>query len=108
MRAFVIFAFTALLATGCFPIPDPGANLCSPSRFVLPDDLTNFKSRLGENDTLLLSIDLSVCLFEGVEKMIITRRGDSIHVTTEYSESVFSPLKFEAPSRILRSYDTFS
>jgi thioredoxin-related protein len=44
------------------------------SGFNLQSDLTSFKTKMNEEDTLILLVDRSVCMYRAYEKVEITKK----------------------------------
>uniref|UniRef100_UPI00054D2DA9 hypothetical protein n=1 Tax=Altibacter lentus TaxID=1223410 RepID=UPI00054D2DA9 len=63
------------------------------SDFDLKKDLTDFKKKMTELDTLKIFFDHSVCTYEGYERIEITKHSDSIKVRTEFKELTFNDNK---------------
>ena len=59
------------------------------SDFNLKTDLTDFKNKMTELDTINLWIDHSICTYSGSERIEITRHADSIKIRTEFNEEMF-------------------
>ena len=60
------------------------------SDFNLKTDITSFKKRMTELDTIKIWIDHSACVYEGVERVEITKSKDSLNILTEYKEITFN------------------
>ncbi|GAA0744617.1 hypothetical protein GCM10009431_18930 [Gaetbulibacter jejuensis] len=60
------------------------------SDFNLKTDLTDFKKKMTELDTIKVFFDHSVCTYEGFERIEITKKSDSIKVRTEFKELTFN------------------
>ncbi len=56
------------------------------SDFNLKTDLTDFKRKMTELDTIKIFFDHSVCTYEGYERIEITKKSDSIKVRTQFKE----------------------
>jgi PBP1b-binding outer membrane lipoprotein LpoB len=63
------------------------------SDFNLKTDLTDFKKKMTDLDTIKVFFDHSVCTYEGYERIEITKQSDSIKVRTEFKELTFSENK---------------
>jgi len=63
------------------------------SDFNLKTDLTDFKKKMTDLDTIKVFFNHSVCTYEGYEKIEITKQSDSIKVRTEFKELTFSENK---------------
>lgn len=59
------------------------------SEFDLIADLTNFKQKMTELDTLTISFDHSVCTYQGYERIVITKKSDSISIVSNFKELTF-------------------
>ncbi|WP_299157046.1 hypothetical protein [uncultured Tenacibaculum sp.] len=58
-------------------------------KFNLITDITNFKKKMSELDTIKIWFNHSVCTYRGVERVKITKESDSIKIRTEYKEQTF-------------------
>jgi len=58
----------------------------SKSDFNLKTDLTDFKKKMTELDTIKVWFNHSVCTYQGYERIEITKFSDSIKVRTEFKE----------------------
>ncbi len=63
------------------------------SDFNLITDITDFKTKMTELDTIKVFFDHSVCTYEGYERIEITKQSDSIKVRTEFKELTFDENK---------------
>ena len=70
------------------------------SEFDLISDLTNFRQKMTELDTLTISFDHSVCTYQGYERIEITKQSDSISIVSNFKE-----LTFEENPKWERIYD---
>jgi hypothetical protein len=59
------------------------------SEFDLIADLTNFRQKMTELDTLTISFDHSVCTYQGYERIEITKKSDSINIVCNFKELTF-------------------
>jgi hypothetical protein len=59
------------------------------SEFNLKTDLTDFKNKMTELDTLKIWFNHSVCTYQGAERIEITKESDSIKIRTEFKEDTF-------------------
>ncbi len=59
------------------------------SEFDLIADLTNFRLKMTELDTLTISFDHSVCTYQGYERIEITKQSDSINIVSNFKELTF-------------------
>ena len=60
------------------------------SDFKLKIDLTDFKNKMTELDTIKIWFDHSVCTYQGAERIEITKESDSIKIRTEFREDTFN------------------
>lgn len=60
------------------------------SDFNIKTDLTDFKNKMTELDTIKIWFDHSVCTYQGVERIEITKKSDSIKIRTEFKEETFN------------------
>lgn len=59
------------------------------SDFNLRTDITDFKKKMTELDTINIWFDHSVCTYEGVERIEITKETDLIKIQTVFREDTF-------------------
>ncbi|WP_157823368.1 hypothetical protein [Olleya sp. 1-3] len=59
------------------------------SDFNLKSDFTELTNKMTELDTIKIWTNLSQCMYEGIEKLKITRKGDSLKIQPEFTESMF-------------------
>lgn len=65
----------------------PKAEINKPSSdFDLKTDINDFKFKMTELDTILVSFDHSLCEYQAHEKLEITKHKDSIQISMEYKE----------------------
>jgi hypothetical protein len=57
--------------------------------FNLKTDLTDFKKKMTESDTLKIWFNHSVCTYQGTERIEITKKSELIKIRTEYKEDTF-------------------
>jgi len=67
----------------------PNRTLLTKSNFELKTDITNFKDKMSELDTIKFFMNHSVCSYFGFEKITITKKIDSIKVISEFNELTF-------------------
>ncbi|WP_299137101.1 hypothetical protein [uncultured Tenacibaculum sp.] len=60
------------------------------SDFNIKTELTDFKNKMTELDTIKIWFDHSVCTYQGVERIEITKKSDSIKIRTEFKEETFN------------------
>jgi hypothetical protein len=73
------------------------------SDFILKKDYAELTSRMTELDTIKVWMNLSQCMYQGIEKLQITRKGDSILIQPEFAESAIVGTKFNKSEPILLS-----
>ena len=59
------------------------------SEFNIKTDLTDFKNKMTELDTIKIWFDHSVCAYQGSERIEITKKFNSIKVRAEYKDETF-------------------
>jgi hypothetical protein len=59
------------------------------SNFNLKSDFIEFTNKMTELDTIKIWTNLSQCMYQGIEKLKITRKGDSLKIQPEFTESMF-------------------
>lgn len=64
------------------------ANISTP-RFTLTTGLFDFKQKMTELDTLIISFDHSVCTYQGYETLEITKQSDSLRIVSHFYEMTF-------------------
>jgi len=62
------------------------------SDFNIKTELTDFKNKMTELDTIKIWFDHSVCTYQGVERIEITKKSDSIKIRTEFKEETFNEI----------------
>ncbi|WP_420552901.1 hypothetical protein [Tenacibaculum aiptasiae] len=55
----------------------------------LATDITDFKAKMTELDTLKIWFNHSICTYRGFERIEITKQSDSLKIKTEYREETF-------------------
>ena len=73
------------------------------SDFILNKDYAELTSKMTELDTIKVWMNLSQCMFQGIEKLKITRQGDSIIIQPEFAESAIVGTEFKKSESILIS-----
>ncbi|MCG8734788.1 hypothetical protein [Tenacibaculum finnmarkense] len=86
-RLIKILILTLILAS-CKKETEQKAEL-GKSEFNLKTDLTDFKNKMAELDTLKIWFNHSVCTYQGAERIEITKESDSIKIHTEFKEDTF-------------------
>lgn len=71
------------------------------SDFNLKKDYLDFKQKMTELDTLKIWIDYSACLFFGYERIIITKKLDSVKIKGGFKNETFTKV-----SKWKKTYDT--
>ena len=64
------------------------------SNFNLLKDYSNFQKLMSESDTILVWMNLSVCLYYGMETFIITKEDDSLSILLNFKENAFSDKEY--------------
>jgi len=59
------------------------------SDFDLNTDIADFKNSISDSDTISIWFDHSVCVYQGYERIKITKNSDSIRVRSEFKEITF-------------------
>lgn len=59
------------------------------SEFNLEKDITDFKKKMTELDTLKIWFNHSVCSYQGTERIEITKKSNLINIRTEFKEDTF-------------------
>lgn len=65
------------------------------SNFSLNDNYAELTNKMTELDTIKVWMNLSQCMFEGIEKLTITRKNDSIKIQPEFAESMLVGTEFK-------------
>lgn len=60
------------------------------SKFNLKTDITDFKKKMTESDTIKVWFNHSVCTYQGTEQIEITKESDLIKIQTKFKESTFN------------------
>lgn len=58
-------------------------------KFNLATDITRFKKKMSELDTIKIWFNHSICTYSGAERIEITKESDSLKIRTEYKEQTF-------------------
>lgn len=82
-----------IIQVGCNNPTRSNDNLTK-TNFNLLNDYSNFQKLMSESDTILVWMNLSVCLRQGMEKFIITKEMDSLNILLYYKESAFSDKEY--------------
>ena len=88
MQKMIIILFS-ILFTVCCKKYDQIKSSQLKSNFNLEKDFENFQTIMTVNDTLKVWINRSVCIYQGSERLEITKKGNSIKIKTEYREETF-------------------
>jgi len=59
------------------------------SSFNLESDFLEFRTKMNESDTIKIWFDHSVCTFQGYERIKISKKSDSIIVSSEFKDESF-------------------
>ena len=73
------------------------------SDFILSKDYAELTNKMTELDTIKVWMNLSQCMFQGIEKLKITKRGDSIKIQPEFAESAIVGTEFKKYNPIILS-----
>lgn len=88
MKSKITIIFLIMILVSCKNETEQKAEF-KKSEFSLKTDLTDFKNKMTELDTLKIWFNHSVCMYQGAERIEITRESDSIKIRTEYKEDTF-------------------
>jgi len=77
--------------------------IISNSDFSLLSDYSEFTTKMSEIDTIKVLTNLSLCTYLAKEQLIITRRGDSIEIQSEFAESFKVDSEFKVANYIVIS-----
>ena len=75
----------------------------SKSDFSLKKDYVELTNKLTELDTIKVWMNLSQCTYQGIEKLTITRKNDSIKIQPEFAESMIVGTEFVKEKEIIIS-----
>ena len=89
MKSKIQIIFLTLILASCKQETENKTEFLN-SDFNLKTDLTDFKKKMTELDTIKVFFDHSVCTYEGYERIEITKISDSIKVRTEFKELTFN------------------
>ncbi|MFI8380581.1 hypothetical protein [Leeuwenhoekiella sp. NPDC079379] len=73
------------------------------SDFSLKKDYVELTNKLTELDTIKVWMNLSQCTYQGIEKLTITRKKDSIKIQPEFAESMIVGTEFIKEKEIIIS-----
>lgn len=77
------------------------------SDFNLEKDYGDFAKRMTEQDTIKVWMNLSQCMYQGIEKLQITKKDSYLTIRTEFAESAIAGTEFvESKPIVLSVYDT--
>lgn len=62
------------------------------SSFNLKRDLLEFRTKMNESDTVKIWFDHSVCTFQGYERIKISKKSDSIIISSEFKDETFDDI----------------
>jgi len=94
MKKLIISIFILnIIIVGCKNPTRNNDNLAK-TNFNLLNDYSNFQKRMSESDTILIWMNMSVCLRQGMEKFIITKEKDSLNILLYFKESAFSDKEY--------------
>ena len=93
MKKLINILVLVIIIVGCQNPTEKSKNLTN-SNFNLWDDYTTFRKSMTESDTIIVWMDMSVCLYQGMEKFDITKEKDSLKVQLYFKESAFSDKEY--------------
>src|SRR5690606_7319649 len=79
----------ALILVSCKKETENNVDLVK-SDFKLTADLTDFKNKMTESDTIKMWFDHSACVYQGFERIRITKKSDSLKIRSEFKEETFN------------------
>lgn len=89
MKSKVTTIFLIIILVSCKNETEQKSEFAK-SDFNLITDITDFKNKMTELDTIKIWFDHSVCNYQGVERIEITKKSDSIKIRTEFKEETFN------------------
>ncbi|MBA6157369.1 hypothetical protein H3Z83_12700 [Tenacibaculum sp. S7007] len=89
MKSKTVFIIFTLILASCKREIEKKTEL-GKSEFNLKTDITDFKKKMTESDSIKIWFDHSVCTYQGVERIEITKKSDSIKIRTEFKEETFN------------------
>ncbi len=60
------------------------------SDFNLKEDITDFKKKMTDLDTIKIWINRSMCMYQATERIEITKKTEIIKIKTEFKEDTFN------------------
>ena len=88
MNRLIKIMILTLILVSCKKETEKKMKLEKPE-FNLKTDLTDFKKRMTESDTIKIWFNHSVCTYQGAERIEITKESDLIKIRTEFKENTF-------------------
>lgn len=88
MKSKIKIIFLTLILVSCKQETENKTEFLK-SDFNLKTDLTNFKNKMTELDTIKIWFDHSVCTYQGAERIELTKESDLIKIRTEFKEDTF-------------------
>jgi hypothetical protein len=85
LTVILIMVFLTLFLVSCNQRTENNDKIHK-SDFNLKTDLIEFKSKMTELDTIKIWFDHSVCVYQGFERIEITKESDSIKIKTEFKD----------------------
>ena len=73
------------------------------SKFSLIEDYRELTNKLTELDTIKVWMNLSQHVYQGIEKLTITRKKDSLKIQSEFAESMIVGTEFKKSNPIMIS-----
>ena len=82
MKSKITIIFLIMILVSCKNETEQ-KSVVAKTDFNIKTDLTDFKNKMNELDTIKIWFDHSVCTYQGVERIEITKKSDSIKIRTE-------------------------
>ena len=89
MKNLLKILIPALILVSCKKETENNVDLVK-SDFKLTADLTDFKNKMTESDTIKMWFDHSACVYQGFERIRITKKSDSLKIRSEFKEETFN------------------
>ena len=86
-----------------FLVKQKGKTELPKSDFSLKKDYAELTNKLTELDTINVWMNLSQCTYQGIEKLTITRKKNSIKIQPEFAESMIVGTEFIKEKEIIIS-----
>lgn len=89
MRYIIYILTLSLILVSCKENSDL-SSVSLTSDFNLETDIYDFKKKMNESDTIRIWFDHSVCMYEGYERIQITKFSDTLKIRSEFKEVSFN------------------